>query len=234
MTATLRELAGALLAAAVVVAACLGLVLEAKDLLTANPVPMPEPAPHTRKLKLPMLINIAIDESSSMEYSDPNDRRWTDVEALRKWLARYQREDDLVVITRFTSAAVHGPIVSTRDLTARPRSLAPEPSGGGTSFLPVVDAAQEVFDRQPGAYYKILILLTDGDSPDAAAAIAKLPAVANQVFVVALDKGGAWDSARKGWENAGFPVTKLGNRATNEIGAAMATAVMKSTGQKEG
>ena len=62
--------------------------------------------------------------------------------------------------------------------------------------------------------------------------MAKLPGIANRVFVVALDKGKAWDSARKTWEHAGFPVTKLGNRASNEIGAAMAKSVMAATGEK--
>lgn len=202
------------------------------DLLTPDPVTLPVPESGTRKLKKPMLINIAVDESGSMQESDPENRRWTDVETLGQWLARYQRPDDRVAVTRFTEKAVSGAVVSTRSLTHGARLLADDPSGGGTAFMPVVEQARTIFPNEPDAY-RVLILLTDGDSTDSRQAIARLPHVADRVFVVALDKGEHWDSARKAWENAGFPVTKLGNRRPKEIGRAMAESIMAVTGEKE-
>ncbi len=233
LRATVRELVVLLALTSAAVLAGWGAFLAVKDLVTRDPVPMPIPAANTRTLALPMLINIAVDESGSMQDSDPEDRRWTDAAALGRWLARYEREDDLVAVTRFMGSAVHGPSVSARRLTNDPRQLAPTPSSDGTAFMPVVDRAKEIFAEQNEAYYRILILLTDGAADDAAEAISKLPTVANRVFVVALDRGDAWDNARKEWERAGFPVTKLGNRAPNEIGAALAKAVMAATGEKE-
>ncbi len=233
LRATARELVMLLAVASAATLVGWGILLAAEDLVTRDPVPMPVPAAETRTLALPMLINIAVDDSGSMSDSDPDDRRWTDAAALGRWLARHQREDDLVAVTRFAGDAVHGPVVSSRRLTNDPRQLAPSPSSDGTAFMPVVDGAAEIFAEQEQACYRILILLTDGAADDAPEAIAKLPTVANRVFVVALDRGDAWDSARTAWERAGFPVTKLGNRAPNEIGAALARAVMAATGEEE-
>jgi hypothetical protein len=231
--ATLRELL--MLLAAVGTLGLIGwaTVLAVADALTRDPVKMPVPLASSRKIKLPLLINIAIDESGSMAQSDPDARRWTDVAALARWLGRYQRPGDQVAVTRFAGDAVHGPIVSAHRLGQDPRRLAPAPTIDGTAFLPVATTAEAIFAAPRQAYYKILILLTDGESGDAGAAVARLPGIANRVFVVALDKGSSWDSARKTWEHAGFPVTKLGNRAPNEIGAAMARAVMAATGETE-
>jgi hypothetical protein len=231
--ATLREVLMLLAAAGTLGLFIWAAVLAVADALTRDPVEMPVPVANTRRIKLPLLINIALDDSGSMAGSDPQDRRWTDVATLAHWLARYQRPDDLVAVTRFAGDAVHGPIVSTRRLGQDPRRLAPAPTVDGTQFLPVASTAEAIFNEPDQAYYKILILLTDGASGDAAAAVSRLPAIANRVFVVALDKGEAWDSARKIWEHAGFPVTKLGNRAPNEIGAAMAKAVIAATGEKQ-
>ncbi|MDX6720552.1 MAG: hypothetical protein QOJ63_2806 [Solirubrobacteraceae bacterium] len=205
---------------------------EAKDLATKDPIVLPVPEKGTRTMKRPLLIDIAVDESSSMGESDPGGRRWIDTATFGRWLARYQRADDLVAVTRFTDRAESGEILSTRALTRAPRNLAPDPAGDGTAFMPVVDEARKIFAGHKAAY-RILILLTDGNSSDAGDAIAALPNVADRVFVVALDKGEAWDKARGAWESAGFPVTKLGNRQPNEIGRALASAVMEATGEKE-
>jgi hypothetical protein len=240
---TLREiatlLAAVLLAAAVLYGAFhvgkLALTaawIGAKDLLTPDPIRLPVPEKGSRTLKRPLLINIAVDESSSMLESDPDVRRWSDTATFGRWLATYERADDLVAVTRFTERAESGSVVSTRALTRSPRSLAPEPASDGTAFMPVVRQARRIFAGRRGSY-RILILLTDGNSDDASPAIVALQKVADRVFVVALDKGEAWDQARTAWESAGFGVTKLGNRRPNEIGKALADAVMDATGEKE-
>jgi hypothetical protein len=153
------------------------------------------------------------------------------VASLGRWLKRYERPTDRAAIISFTAGATQSAIVPASGLAGDPRGMAPGPAGGGTAFVPVVRAAQEVFSRSGGAYYNVLILVTDGDAGDSAQAIAQLPIVANRVFIVALDRGGAWDHARERWERAGFPVTTVGNRAPNEIGAALARAVMQAAGQ---
>lgn len=242
MRSTLREIL-AIAAALVVVAAALygawhggkaaasAAWIEAKDLATPDPIVLPVPEKGSRTMKRPLLIDIAVDESSSMGESDPDARRWTDTATFGRWLATYQHVDDLVAVTRFTDRASSGAAVSTRELTRAPQSLAPHPTGDGTAFMPVVEEAREIFAGHRDAY-RILILLTDGDADDAPRAIAALPKLADRVFVVALDKGKAWDEARKPWESAGFAVTKLGNRRPNEIGRALAIAVMHATGER--
>jgi hypothetical protein len=207
----------------------------ARNALTIDPVAMPVPVAHTRTLEPPMTIDIAVDESGSMSESDPHGDRWKSVAALLRWLTRYQRATDLVTLTRFADTASAGPTMSARRIPANPLALAPAPSGGGTAFVPVVDAAREIFGRPPptaARSERIILIVTDGDADDRADAVVRLPRVADHVFVIALDRSKSWATARKTWEHTGFSVMTVSNKAPNEVGAALARAILRVTGEK--
>ena len=234
VAATLRELT-AILAVIGVLAGLLWLSYRGvDDALTTHPIAMPVPIAGTRTLRQPLLVDIAVDESGSMDQSDPSNDRWTSVAALARWLSQYERPTDMLAITRFTDSAATGPIVSVKRLTADPRALAPNPPGGGTAFVPVVDAAASVFGADPAARrpLRVLLIVTDGDAPDRDRAIARLPHVADRVFLIALDRSNTWNNVRGSWETAGFPVTTLANRTPNEVGAALAKDILRVTGEK--
>lgn len=225
---------------------------EIKDALTPDPEPiastplvtaptattssgavrMPQPVTGTRTLGRPLLTVIAVDDSGSTSSSDPDADRHASIRALGRWLARHSRPDDRAAVIRFARVATASSVVASARLAQGADALAPSPEDGTYTYVgPAVEKAEPILQAVPGAA-RLVIVITDGETPDASASLQQLQRLADRVVVVALDRDGAWDTNVSSWQVPGVALNEVDNRRPNEIGALLAQHVIAMTGER--
>jgi len=202
-----------------------------QDVLTRDPIEMPQPVPGTRKLGRPLLAVIAVDDSSSTQESDPDGLRHQAVRALGTWMAKYSLPQDRAALIRFAEAATTSGVIKPAQLAQGAQALASDPQDGRyTNVEPVVEHAEPVLAGAREAA-TLTIVVTDGEVPDAAESLARLKRVSGRVVVVALDRGDQWDASASSWKQPGITIHEIDN-SPMEIAAVLASTILEMTGEK--
>ena len=208
-----------------------GAAAAVKDAVTPDPIEMPQPVAGTRKLDRPLFSLVAVDDSGSTGDSDPKDLRHQAVRALGTWMGRYARPEDRAAVVRFAEAATSSGVVDPEALAAGAPALAEDPQDGRlTNVGPVVDEAEPLLRGASGAE-RLVIVVTDGEVPDAEASLARLKRLADRIVVVALDRGDQWDANASSWKQPGITIHEIDNRPM-EIAALLASTILEMTGEK--
>lgn len=168
-------------------------------------VPLPDPGPCPRRSQPQLLIKV-LDDSGSMDSSDPQSRRFPELDQSVNWMARHRcHPDDRISTIHFASQfARAGPWRLSEDLDPVHDSLSgPDASiaGGGTVLAPAVVEATALATAYP-EHRSTLVLASDGVVDDEEEAFQALADFGGAVHVVVL--GGKLPSS---WQAA--PITAV-------------------------
>ena len=171
---------------------------------------MPVPVAGSRTLPLPLRIMVCLDESGSTTSTDPSKEGHRAALLVCDWLNEHSQDArDRIGLVRFADRA--DPIAPTQADKAHAvlaQHLAKQRNiGGGTRLAPAIDALCELLKGRRGER-RLALLITDGQVSESQEELRRLfgqlRAVADAVYLIALDADRSWQHTRTRYEPLGL------------------------------
>jgi hypothetical protein len=184
----------------------------------------------------PVCMSVMIDESSSMQSSDPEFARVGALLGAGQLFGDEGVTGDSLAAGWFADLAISSDLLAVGGETAPLPQGATSPVGEGTNFNAAVQAASEVLRDCTAGTTPALVLISDGltDSFQGIAAEFNSLPVGTRTYMLAIDATQGFQQVANGWRDAApamqvVPSTSLNRKG---VGTAMAKILSDLTGQR--